>query len=201
MEQHDHKIPVVFTKKHYTFAAFVWVIWSILILTKDHNLGCPMSHGILYHTNLHLLTLALYMGSHAMVVHQVERIEKPYEFAVSKMGNVMIVLRQLKFYLIVRVIIICTWLFMVFYLNAEETYIPVIFLFAHLILVVSTIYSIISSVNTDNSKLPGHRDKFELSKKFYIAAGVEIFCSTVWLMFNMADVHLCHEWYEWKVSW
>lgn len=197
----DYKIPVYFTGKHYAFAFFVFVIWSILILVEDHNLGCPASHGVMYHTSLHLFTLALYMASHAVVIHQVERINKPYEFAISKMGTVLVVLRKLKFYLMVRIILICTWLFMVFYINAEETYVPVIILLAHLLLVITTITGIVSAVKTDNSKLPTHRDKLELSKAFYVASVIEILCSIVWLMFNIADVHLCHEWYEWNISW
>jgi len=129
-----------------------------------------------------------------------ERINKPYEFAVSKMGTVLLTLRRLKFFLHARVGIICLWLFFVFYQNAEETYIPVGFLFAHLLLVVITIKTIIGAVNQDNSKL-NDRDALKLGRVFYVAVFVEVLCSILWLMFNIADVHYCHDWYEWSVKW
>ena len=200
MEQKNHKISVVYTTKHYTFAVFVFVLWSYLVLRRDHILGCPYSHGIMYHTGLHLITLNAYMLSHAIVIHQVERINKPYEFAVSKMGNILLTLRRLKFFLTARIVIICVWLLMVFYLNAEETYIPVLLLIVHLLLVIFTIKTIINAVEKDSSKLNA-KDKMKLRKPFYIASTVEVFCSILWLMFNIADVHYCHDWYKWKVNW
>ena len=136
------KIPIYFTRKHYGFAFVVFLVWSYLIFQNDHILGCPASHGVMYHSGLHLSTLLIYMVSHALVLHQVERINKPYEFAISKMGNVLVMLRQLKFYLMVRIFIICIWLFMVFHQNAEETYIPVLLLVVHLVLVFGTMYRI-----------------------------------------------------------
>jgi len=197
----ENTIPIIFGAKHYGFAVIVGIIWSILILTNDHQLGCPNSHGILYNTILHLSTLVLYMGSHAVVIHQVERINKPYEFAISKMGTILIVLRKLKFYLIIRIILICLWLFVVFYVNAEETFIPIIILVLHLGIVLTTIFGIVSAVRTDNSRLPAHREKLELSRRFYVAASVETLCSVLWLGFNISDVYFCHEWYSWRISW
>lgn len=198
MEQHDHKIPIIFTRKHYSFAVVVGIIWSYLVLRRDYVLGCPYSHGIMYNTYLHLLMLLFYMCSHAVVIHQMERINKPYEFAVSKMGTVLLTLRRLKFYMIIRIMLICLWLFLVFYVNAEETYIPVIILVLHLGLVLSTILGIISAVNQDNFKL-NNRDVLELGRIFYVAVFVEVLCSILWLIFNIADVHYCHAWYEWSV--
>tara|TARA_B110000211_G_C13998593_1_gene517349 strand:+ start:727 stop:978 length:252 start_codon:yes stop_codon:yes gene_type:complete len=82
--------------------------------------------------------------------------------------------------------------------NAEETYIPVIILVLHLGLVLSTILGIISAVNQDNFKL-NNRDVLELGRIFYVAVFVEVLCSILWLIFNIADVHYCHAWYEWSV--
>ena len=197
----EERIPIYFTKKHYAFAFIVFLCWSYLILRNDHLLGCPAAHGVLYHTWLHIATLLVYMTSHAVVIHQVERINKPYEFAISKMGNVLIMLRQLKFYLMVRILIICLWLYIVFHENAEETYIPVGFLFGHLCLVIATFHRITSAVKIDNSRLPASRERLVLSRAFYIASTVEVIFSTVWFLFNIADVHLCHEWYEWSIRW
>ena len=201
MHVHGNEIPIVFGGKHYAFAVVVGIIWSILILRNNHELGCPLSHGIIYNTRLHVVTLIWYMCSHGVVIHQVERINKPYEFAISKMGNVLIVLRKLKFYLIIRIMLICLWLFLVFYVNAEETYIPVIILVVHLGLVLSTIIGIISAVNVDNSLLPSNRDRLKLSRVFYTASFSEVFCSILWLLFNIADVRLCHDWYMYRVNW
>jgi len=200
MEQHDHTVPVFFRRQHYTFAVAVFLLWSYLILRNDHILGCPLSHGWIYNTHLHLLTLLFYMCSHAIVIRQVAKINKPYEFAVSKMGSVLLTLRRLKFFLLARVSILCTWLYVVFYQNAEETYIPVILLFTHLILVIATIYTIFNAVQKDNAKL-NERDKLKLGTPFFVAGVVEVVCSILWLMFNVADVHYCHLWYEWQVTW
>lgn len=194
-------IPRFFTIKHYAFAFYVFLTWSYLVYSKDHILGCPESHGFMYNTHLHLFTLTVYMISHAVVIHQVERINKPTEFAISKMGTVLILLRQIKFFLLIRVGLICAWLYMVFYLNAEETYIPVICLICHLALVIYFIYYIKQAVKTDNDRLPSHRDKFTLSRAFHVVAFFEITCAIMWLMFNIADVHYCHYWYEWNIRW
>lgn len=197
----EGRIPIIFTRRHYAFAVVVFIMWSYLLLRNDHVLGCPASHGVMYHTGLHLVTLLVYMASHAVVLHQVERINRPFEFAISKMGNVLVMLRQLKFYLIVRVLIICIWLHIVFYRNAEETYIPVLLLIAHLVLVLATIHRITSAVATDNSRLPIQRERLVLSRSFYLASVIEILCSIMWLCFNIGDVHLCHAWYEWHIHW
>ena len=201
MDVRDNEMPILFGVKHYTFAVSVGLIWSILILRNDHEFGCPLSHGIIYDTRLHVITLIWYMCSHAVVIHQVERINKPYEFAISKMGNVLVVLRKLKFYLIIRVMLICLWLFLVFYVNAEETYIPVFVLVLHFGLVLSTIVGIISAVYVDNSRLPSNRDRLTLSRSFYTASCSELFCSLLWLLFNIVDVRLCHDWYMYRVNW
>ena len=195
MDFNNNTMPVVFERRHFVFAAFVWLLWSLLILTKDHSLGCPASHGIFYNTFLHLLTLSFYMFSHAMVLHQIERLNRPFEFAISKMGRILVILRQIKFYLIIRVFIISFWLFLVFYVNAEETSLPVFVLLIHLLLVVFTINKIVSAVTIDNSKLINQKEKMKLNRLFKIACFVEVFCSVIWLIFNMIDVHFCHSHY------
>jgi len=194
-------IPKKYTSKHYGFAFVVFLIWSFLIFTKDHILGCPQSHGFMYNHYLHVFMLFVYFVSHVVVIHKTERIDRPTEFAISKMGNVLIVIRQMKFFLVTRFCLISVWLYIVFYLNAEETYIPAIILFIHLCLVLYFNYSVRMAVKNDNSYLPSHREKLMLCKSFYTASFLELFCSILWLLFNIVDIHHCHSWYEWTIKW
>ena len=162
--------------------------------SKDHVLGCPQAPDILYHRSLHLCTLAIYMLAHAVMLVQVQRIDQPTEFALSKMGNVLLVLRRLNFFLLFRAFIISLWLFMVFYENAEETYVPVGVLGIHLALSILLVLNITYAVHADNRTLD-ERDRLSLGRWFYLAAFVEIVVSVAWFMFNVIDVVKCHNYY------
>jgi len=189
------------TEKHYGFAFIVFLLWSYLIYRMDHVLGCPASQGFMYNTHLHIVMLCLYMASHSIVIHQVERINKPTIFSISKMGTVLILLRRLKFFLIIRIGIISCWLYIVFYLNAEETYIPVLVLTAHLFLVIYFIRSIKIAISIDNERLFDNKEKIKLSPLFHIATCIEIIISIIWFIFNIVDVQQCHEWYVFDINW
>jgi len=199
MEPIEDTVPTVFFPRHYAFAFFVFCIWSFLLFKEDHKLGCPASHGIMYNVYLHWMTLILYMVSHAKIIHTLERINKPTLFSLSKMGNVNVTLRKLKFFLVFRVFIIGIWLTIVFLENAEENYIPVIFLIIHFCIVLGTILLILWSVRTDNSKLHNN-DRMVLGNTFYISAFVELSVSILWVIFNVMDVYYCHEWYGFSFS-
>ena len=105
----DGQDPVVyFTKYHFGVAAFIFLVWLIILLKKDHILGCPSSHGILYDKTIHCLMLVLYMGSHSMIIFSLEKMNKPMNITIIKMGNVALVLRKLKFFLFFRFFCIST---------------------------------------------------------------------------------------------
>ena len=135
------------------------------------------------------------MGAHATMLNRVQHINQPTEFAISKMGSVLLSLRRMKFFLAARVVIVTLWLVLVFYENAEETYVPVGILSVHFMLVVATSAHIVGSVKHDNSRLP-ERERMVLCRIFFTAMTVEFIVSSLWLAFNVVDVMQCHEYYS-----
>ena len=101
----------------------------------------------------------------------------------------------IRFFLLFRACIISLWLIMVFYENAEETYVPVVVLGIHMLLSFATILHIIFAVKADNQTLD-QLDRMYLGKEFYIAAVTEIVIVVVWFLFNVADVLYCHTYYH-----
>ena len=170
------------------------VLWGAIVYSKDHVLGCPQAFDILYNRSLHLWTLAIYMIAHMILLVQVQRMNQPTEFALSKMGRVLLVMRRLNCFLLFRAFIISLWLFLVFYENAEETYVPVGVLGVHLTLSILLIMNITYAVCADNRTLD-ERDHLSLGRSFYAAAFVEITISIAWFMFNVVDVVKCHSYY------
>ena len=200
MDEQNPASVVYFTKYHYGTAAFIFVVWAYILLKNDHMLGCPSSHGLLYNKTIHFLTLVLYMGSHALVIYCLEKMNKPMNITIIKMGNVTLILRKLKFFLFFRFLLISAWLLLVFFENAEEGYYPVGILVVHLLFVLFTIFRIDHAVRIDNYNLD-LCDRMVFSTVFKVSASSEIWCSAVWLVFNVFDVYYCHEWYSFGVTW
>lgn len=179
---------------HFAVAFILFIIWALIVIKKDHVLGCPGAPAILYHKSLHLFMLAGYMAAHTAMLGAVQQMDQPTEFAYSKMGKILLVLRRMHLFLVFRACVISLWLILVFYENAEETYLPVAVLGVHLVLSVTTILHIISAVKADNDTLD-ERDRMYLDREFYGAAFIEVVIAITWFMFNVADVAYCHKYY------
>lgn len=179
---------------HFALGMGTFFLWSYVVASRDHVLGCSEAPSFIYNKTLHLTTLALYMAAHATMLHRVQQINQPTEFALSKMGNVLLSLRRMKLFLTVRATIVTLWLVLVFYENAEETYLPVIVLAIHLVLVLATAFHIVTSVSRDNANLSAH-ERMLLGNTFYASLAIEITVCALWLTFNIVDVLQCHNYY------
>jgi len=180
---------------HFLIALGVFLLWSYVIVSKDHVLGCTAAPKIVYDTTLHLFTLFIYMASHALMLQRVQWMNQPTEFTRSKMGNVLISLRRMKLFLIIRAVVISLWLVLVFFENAEETVVPVVVMGIHTVVVLVTAAHIIWSVDRDNVHLV-EREKLVLGWLFYFALCIELVVSALWLCFNIVDVVQCHDYYN-----
>ena len=173
----------------------VLAAWTVVVVTRDHVLGCPGAPLFIYDRGLHLATLLVYVATHGILLNQVRTINQPTEFSYSKMGNVLLLLRRMRSFLLFRTFIVSLWLFMVFFENAEETYVPVGVLGIHSVLVCVTILYIVWAVREDNQNLD-ERDRLYLGRIFYFAAMAESVVSILWFLFNVVDVTQCHNYYD-----
>lgn len=183
-------------KKVIGVSACVVSLWSYFIFGHNHDfLGCRQAPKILYDSFLHISFLILYVVSHLSVIWTVQLLNQPNLYASSKMGSVQLTLRRIKFFVWFRLILITVWLFLVFYTNAEETVIPVYFTAFHLMIVLFTFLSIMYAVKEDNACLKSN-ERMRLGCDFYLFSFLEISTSSVFLAFNISDVHLCHDSYN-----
>lgn len=173
----------------------IMMLWLFIICSRDHELGCEEAPSFMYHKSLHLLSLFFYGGAYFIMLNEVKFIDQQTLLVMSNMGNVMLAQRRMVTLHIIRCCIITVWLFIVFFENAEETFIPVILLGIHLMTVSAVILIIIYAVRQDNRTLRDY-EQMQLRSSFYFAAFTEIFISCVWLIFNIVDVTQCHQYYK-----
>ena len=182
-------------KEHVGFATALVCVWTVILYKRDHVLGCPKAPSILYHRSTHLISLILYCVAQGVTLFEVQKIDLPTEFALSKFGRVLLALRRLRTLIVVRALIVTLWLLIVFYENAEETIVPVMLLSVHLVISVLSGLSVKRAVDFDNSR-QSKEEQLLFTQGFKVAVAVDISVSFLWLLFNVSDFLLCHQFYS-----
>jgi len=176
----------------YIIAAWLCGGWVFLILGRDTAaVGCQEAPALIYDDLLHTVAIVAYVVAHVGAIWQVSICNSPFIGFTSRLGRVTLVLRRLKLALIVRGGIVTTWLLLFFYLDTDDTDVPLAIIEIHFCLQFIFYFAVVLAVHADNEHF-SDTNRINLNRSFYMWALLEIAVGTWWCAVNAIDVHKCH---------